>query len=241
MKIAILTLILVCIAAVTIGAQEQKGSCPKIIVEAPETIMGNDITFNVSAKFEGASLPTTNFDWTVVRDGGTTTLVSRPSIKLETGRPKDSELIFTIAQPSDLLCKGFGVSKTLVVPNVGSPLVIDQYQAVRWADERPRLDNAAMQMKDMPDSELIIHVAFAASDRNASKREYLKRLVDYLFSRWKMEANRITFAISTTTDRRTTKLQPVRSSLMTEFPFFDALVVRAEDRSRLSVLFASKN
>ena len=84
-KLTLLTLGVICVAIVTVEAQIGKDTCPKIIVEAPEMIIGSGITFNISAKFEGETQPTVNFDWTVIRDSGVTTITSKQWIKLETG------------------------------------------------------------------------------------------------------------------------------------------------------------
>lgn len=239
-KSTLLTFGLIFGALVTIGAQTGKDTCPKIIVNAPETIMGNGSAFNISAKFEGESKPTANFDCTVIRDSGTTTIMSKQWIKLEAGRPKDTELIIVIAQPSDLSCKGFGISKTLAVANPGSPNILDTYGVVRWNEERARLDSAAMSMGGMPDAELIVQITFSPSESNASKRKYLEKISEYLLSKGKMQAHRITFAISTSKGPRTTLLQPFPTQMMASFPFLDAIVIKAEDLGTLRSLFSSK-
>ncbi|MBX7054045.1 MAG: hypothetical protein K1X36_03740 [Pyrinomonadaceae bacterium] len=238
-KFTLLTLGLICVTVVTVGAQIGKDTCPKIVVEAPEVIFANGSAFNVYAKIEGDQ-STTNFDWTVIRDSGTTTIMSKQWIKLETGRPKDTELIIAIAQPSDLSCKGFGISKTLAVANPGSPYILDTYGVVRWNEERARLDSAAMTMEGKPDAELIVQITFSPSDSNASKREYLEKISKYLLSKGKMQANRITFAISTSKGSRTTLLQPFPTQMMAAFPFLDAIVIKAEDLGTLRSLFSSK-
>jgi len=235
-----MTLGLACGAAINVGAQERNDTCPKIIVSAPESVTGNGVTFNISAKFEGIAQPTTNFDWTVMRESGTATIMSKQWIELEIDRPEEPELIIAVATPSDIPCKGFGISKTLAFPHQGSPNIINEYQASRWADEKARLDDAAIVTNRSPDSELFINVAFAVSERGTSKREYLERVANYLLSGRKLTADRITFAISTTKGKRNTKLQLQHAKMMSGFPFFDELIVRCEDLTKLKSLFGNK-
>ena len=97
-----------------------------------------------------------------------------------------------------------------------------------------------MQMKSMPDAELIVHITFSTLESNTSKRKYLGKISDYLLSKGKMQANRITFTISTSKGPRATKLQPYPTQMMATFPFLDAVVIKAEDIGALRSLFSSK-
>jgi hypothetical protein len=219
-------------------AQDATPVCPEISIQAPETLIWSG-GLTAFARYEGASSrPDDQFDWIIVRDEGSTKIKSSAFINLKLLRSKNPETIVFIARSRDSKCDSIAVAKTTVYPNVGSPYIIDEYWPINWNDERARLDNVAQIMKDRPTAELLIFISFNVSTSGTKKRTYLLQISNYFSKKKNLPLNRITFLLSTSAEKRTTRFQPIPTEMVRIYPMNGEIAIKAEEIDSLSDFFS---
>ncbi len=237
MKKSIFNIILILTFCFTVFAQTDETSCQKIIVEHPG-IVYTKTTFEVSASYEKTNSPETSlFNWIIINKDKVTKIKQKKVIKITS---KDSEEVGTItvlAEPINKECNNTALIKIHFLRPIGSPLIFDDYEKIDWKDEKLRLDNAYLQIIEMPDQELLIIVDYD-SELEKNLKNYLFRIAEYLSNR-KLQKNRIKFLIAPSEQSRT-KLQPFplnpRNYDVESF-YENYLIIKGEDLEKLAKMF----
>jgi archaellin len=137
MKQMIFTAILIFAFYFAAFAQTDVSSCPKIKNKAPETVYENNKTFKVSASFENEnSSLISKFDWIVVKDDEVIIKNSEKIIEIDTQNAEREYVITVLAQATEERCQNLAMAKAIVIPNVGSPLILDEYAEVQCKDSK---------------------------------------------------------------------------------------------------------
>ena len=106
-------------------------------------------------------------------------------------------------------CVSAGVSSSTVLPNPGTPVLLDQFGELPGGDEKGRLDIAIAEMiARHRDEELFVFAEFSARTAWKARRLKLKRMLDHMVGVRRFDAKRITFVISEGAETRI-RLQPV--------------------------------
>ena len=111
-------------------------------------------------------------------------------------------------------CISAGTSSSVVAPNHGSPLLIDEFGELPVNDEKGRLDSAIKDMKErLNNQELVIFAEFPPKTPWKARRLRVKRMLDHMVGFRGFEASRITFVLSEG-PHATFRLQPVPPQLL---------------------------
>lgn len=238
MKQIICTTFLFLIFCFLVFAQTDENSCPQIKIKAPEAVYENDEIFKVSASFENQDDQLdSKFNWIIVKDDEAIIKNDERIIEVSTKNARRTFLISILAQPIDGRCQNPAMVKVIVIPRIGSPLILDIYEELEWKDERQRLGAIAIEMKERKDSELLVYLDFDKSSSPTKRKNYLTKVLNQLSAVRGLEKNRITFLISES-ERKRTKFQPVPTEVLDRYAICDdCLVIKAEDFEKLEKLF----
>ena len=106
-------------------------------------------------------------------------------------------------------CVLAGISSSVITPNPGTPLLIDEFGELPINDVKGRLDLAIAYMKERPrGEELVIFAEFQSKTAWIARRLRIKTILDHVVEFRKFDARRVTFIISEGMDTRF-RLQPV--------------------------------
>ncbi len=147
-------------------------------------------------------------------------------------------MIIVLAEALDKKCQDMAIAKVFVIPNVGSPLIIDEYSELNWNDEKARLDNVAIQMQNFKDMKLFAFFNFDNKISQAKRKNYLIKVLNHLSALRGLKKNRITFLISES-DAKRVWFQPFPKDFNSAF-CDNCFVIKGEDFERIDNLFQSK-
>lgn len=217
-------------------AQEDNAICPEIKINAPESIFELRGKFRASASFENDKNPSeSKFNWIVIKNNDLLRKYNEGSIEIETDVKREEYKITILAENLNSNCQNPATASVIVVPNIGSPYIIDTYSELSWNDERARLDNIVSTMQRYEDSELFAWISFDKKTFNSKAKPKLLKILNHLSMRG-LKNNRVTFMISEA-DLNTFRFQPVPQELVTSYYFDEYIIIRGEDLEKLSVLF----
>jgi hypothetical protein len=220
----------------TAFAQTKDISCPQIKIKAPEFINDREEKFKVSASFESEkTLSESKFNWIVIKDDRLEKKSDEGIFEIETNNTNKHNRITIIAENPDTRCKNPAVANVLLIPNIGSPWILDEYTKLNWNDERARLEMISLEMKKREDSELFIWVDFDKSSFNPKSKIKLSKILNYLSSRG-LQKKRVTFMISEADSIRY-KYQPIPNEFLNSYYPDEYILIRGEDLEKVSNLF----
>ncbi len=113
------------------------------------------------------------------------------------------------------------------------PAKMDEYNQLKWLDEKARLDNIAVEMLSREDSELFIYFEFDKKTSELSMAKRFNNIINH-FATQKLEKKRITLMISKTEKEKTYyEIMPLNF----DGNSFAEVSIRAEDFEKLKNLF----
>lgn len=214
MKQIIFTVILIFTFCFAAFAQKDRNSCSQIKIKAPEIVYEKDETFKVSASFENQDDSLiSKFNWIVIKDDEVIVKNSESVIEVSTKNADRAFRITILVRAVREQCQNPAMAKVIVIPNIGSPLILDDYENLNWKDERQRLDAIAIEMQERNDSELLIYLDFNKGSSKTERKNYLTKVLNQLTAVRGLEKNRIMFLISESETKRT-KFQPVPTEIL---------------------------
>lgn len=242
MKQIIFTAILILAFCLVAFAQASENPCPKINIKAPKTVQPDE-SFKVFASFEKENQPSTSkFNWVIIEESEVFNKVSKINdkgiIDVDSKNLKDGGMIIVLAEALDKKCQDVAIVKVFVIPNVGSPLIIDEYSELNWNDERVRIDNIVIEMQNRKDAMVWAFFDFNKRISQVERKSHLIKVLNHLSTRG-LEKNRIVFLISEADEERI-KYQLVPKKFSQLYFCDDCLVIKAEDFDRLEKLFQPK-
>jgi len=161
--------------------------CPTVSVSCPTTVdVGEQLTFTASVTGE---VPNMTYNWSVsvgtISSGQGTSTINVDTAGLG-GQSVTATLSVGGADPS---CTGTTSSCTTSVKPPLQQYKFDEYGVIRFDDEKDRLDNFALQLKNSPGSKGAI-IVYGSCAGEATR--HADRAKDYLVNRHSIDANRIT-------------------------------------------------
>jgi hypothetical protein len=196
MKHIIFTTAVLLVLTFSIYSRSDDDSCPQIRINSPEIVNENDESFKVSASFEDEKVVTNSkFNWTIIKDNQIVKKFNEGVVEIETSDTRKQNRIIILAENLDVKCQNPATAKVIVIPNVGSPLIFDQYSKLNWNDERAHLDAIAIEMQKYEDSELFVWIKFDKKTFSSNAKTKLLNILNHLSMRG-LKKNRITFMIS---------------------------------------------
>jgi hypothetical protein len=158
------------------------------------------------AKVSGVASETVrSFDWTV--SSGTIT----------TGQGTDRIKVFSEENGSNVTAtvtiRGSGescvstASKTAVAPaNIGCPMPADEYSEASWEDERARLDNLLVQIRNNPKAHAFIQMAVPPRVTIENTKKHIIKILKHFRSREPdFHLERLQFAVEKSEEYRFTR------------------------------------
>ena len=125
-------------------------------------------------------------------------------------------------------CISAGTSSSVVAPNPGTPVLIDEFGELPINDVRGRLDSAIAAMKERGRSEeLVIFAEFEPKVAWNARRLKISRMLDHMVGFRKFEANRLTFVLSEGT-HTSFRLQPVLPQHLDDYTGNGTITIPAE-------------
>jgi hypothetical protein len=238
MKRIISVAILIFASCFAAFAQINKNSCPKIQINAPETVQAGT-TFKVSASFEDEPQPSiSKFNWLIINENEVSRLNERGIIEVDSKNLREFVTIIILAESLNEKCQIPVMASVASVPNTGSPYIIDEYSELNWNEERARLDNAAFQMQKYKDMKLLLYIYFDKKNSQVQRKNYLVKLLNHLSETKKLEKHRLVFLISET-DSKWVRLQPVPQGFLNYY-CDDCIAFNAIDFDKFEKLFQPK-
>ena len=239
MKQTIFTTILTLAFSLSVFAQTEENTCPKIMIKAPEYIeAGNAV--KVFASFEREKQPSSSkFNWLIIKDDNLTKITESGIIEVSSKDIKNGGIIILVADSLDKTCQSTSTARIFVISKVGSPLIIDEYEEMKWNDEKVRIDSILIMMQKFNEAELFIFLNFGKKKLQNERKIYLAKLLNYLSEVRGLERNRITFLISESV-RKTTKYQLVPKDFSDIYlGYEDYLIIKGENFDQLNNFFSN--
>ena len=228
------------------SAQENLSPCPLIKISSPEGVHFDE-KFKAFASFRKEVQPSTSkFDWIIIKEKEfedkreTLRLFSSGIIEIGSWAENRGGTIILIAQNIDSRCKQVAIAKLYVLPNDGTPLILDEYGKLGWRDEKGRLDALVLEMEKYNDSELFTFMSFPKEMTGRVRRSRMTAILNQLTTSRKFNVKLITFLIEDDSDALRIRFQPVPQKLTDVFECAGCLVIKGEDFRRLSNLFELK-
>lgn len=235
----VFTTILIFAFCCVVSAQSDSNSCPKIKISAPDYVEERDGAFKVSASFDNEpGISSSKFDWIIVKDEEILRKYNEKIIEIDTNNIGRQNRVTILAESLDKNCQNPAMVKVIVLPNIGSPLILDEYTNLNWNDERPRLDYIAYEMQTREDSELFAWIYFSINTSGIQRQNRLVKLLNHLSAKG-LKKDRITFLI-TEEDKERFCYQPIPNELSNTYFCDDCIVIRGEDLEKLVNIFQSK-
>ncbi len=211
----IFTTILLLAFCMAVFAQVNKEFCPNIKIEASEIVNKDVEEFHIAAKND------------------------EKNVKINTGNVGNSYRINVLAKSSDKKYKKLKMAKVIVFPNIDSLYIIDEYSNLDWKDEKPRLLNVVITMKQFKEAELFAYFEFDKKTSNAKKKSRLIKVFNFLSATGRIEKNRITFLISEA-ERERTYYELIPQKVSNSYFCDDCVIIRGEDLEKIVDIFEPK-
>lgn len=227
-------------------AQESLNPCPLIKISTPTSVQFGE-KFKAFASFQKEELPSTSkFDWIIIKEKEfedkreTARLFNSGIIEAESWAENTGGTIILIAQNIDSRCRQVAIAKVYVSPNVGSPLILDEYGKLKWREEKGRLDVLALEMQKYKGAELFAFFAFPKEMTGRVRRSRMAAILNHLTVTGNLKITSITFLLEDDADALRVWFQPVPQKLTNFFECAGCLVIKGEDFRRLNNLFELK-
>ena len=125
-------------------------------------------------------------------------------------------------------CVSAGFSSSTVLPNPGTPFIIDEFGELPVNDVKGRLDLAVAEMKErLADQELIIFAEFSPRTTWKTRRQKVRGMLDHMVTLRKFDARRLTFVLSEGT-HTSFRLQPVPTQLLDIYTGYGTMTIPAD-------------
>ena len=125
-------------------------------------------------------------------------------------------------------CVSAGISSSIVTPNPGTPVLIDEFGDLPANDQKGRLDLAMAEMTGrLGKQELIIFADFPPTTTWKARRLKVNSILEHMVGFRKVDASRITFILSEGM-RTSFRLQPVPTDLVDMYTSNESLVIPGE-------------
>jgi hypothetical protein len=186
----------VCAVAGMVAAQTGPSTCPTITVEGPGLVPpGNPMVFTADVK--GGPYAIKGYEWsisagTIASGQGTRSITVDP-----TGLAPSSNVTATvIVKGGSIACPNSASETGGIAPSIQDDTV-DIYGKTKWPNEKARLDNAWIQLRQSPDYRLYISLRAEKGDSFDDARDHARKMIDHIIWRdKKFDASRIIFAIN---------------------------------------------
>ncbi len=227
-------------------AQESSNPCPIVEITAPTSVQFDE-KFKAFASFQKEKQPSiSKFDWIVIKEKEfedkreTARLFSSEIIEVESWVENTGGTIILIAENIDSRCKQVAIAKVYVSPNVGSPLILDEYGKLGWREEKGRLDALVLEMQKYKDAELFAFLSFPKEMTGRVRRSRMTAILNHVTVTRKFNVKSITFLLEDDANALRIWFQPVPQKHTHMFECLGCLVIKGEDFRRLSNLFELK-
>ena len=227
-------------------AQEGSEPCPPIKISSPETVQFGG-TFKAFASFQNEKQPSTSkFDWIVLKEQEsdskpeTSRFPNSGRVEVAPWNENEGGTITLIAGNIDNRCEQIATARVFVMPNVGPPLILDEYGELGWKDEKGRLDAVVNQMQKHKDSELVAFFTFPNDMSGRVRRSRLEAMLKHLTITRNFNLNSITIILEEDSDVLRSRFQPIPKGNSEWFQCAGCVVIKGEDFTKLSNLFKSK-
>lgn len=125
-------------------------------------------------------------------------------------------------------CVSAGFSSSVVAPNPGTPLLIDEFGDLPINEVKGRLDLVLADMKERPaDHELVLFADFSPKTTWTIRRQKVKGMLDHMIGFRKFDARRITLVLSEDTSM-SFRFQPVPAQLLDVYAANGTMKIPAE-------------
>lgn len=222
--------------------QIRRESCKKIKIAAPETVaFGHD--FKVTASYDDENQPSiSKFDWFVVKeregkqDSRVIFIGDRGTVDLNSWIENEGGSVTLIAKSRIPDCDQITTSKIYILPNIGTPLTLDEYGKLSWSDEKGRLDAIVLEMKKYEDSELVAFISFSPQVSHTARKSHVERMLTHLTQTRNLKPSRLTFVICES-ERYSVRFQPVLQQFIDNFALDECIRIDGEKFIKYKNLF----
>jgi len=238
MKISSIIVFLIAIVSIS-SAQTTATRCPELKVFAPDHVYPGHL-IRISA--ETLMKEPAKSNWLVVKENFESKKVDIErfsdvqSLEIQTWTTHENGSITAIASLglSPQCEKERLASVTVnVVVNPGTPLILDEFGNLRWADKKGRMDYVVSEMEKRPEQELMIFLNFPKSYKGARKLEVIRGFFNHISVYRKFPAYRITFLVEDS-DYFSARFQPTPQNLVHIHPgYFEIKAESLRDYERL--------
>ena len=217
-------------------AQTDTIFCPKIEIIAPKFVNEREETFKVAASLSSEKIPfDTSLSWIIIKDDEVSQKFNSSIIEVKTSGAKKHNRITIVAKSLEAKCRSITFANVIIIPNIGSPLFLDDYSKLNWNQEKVRLDAIAAEMLKHKDFELFVWIDFDRKSFNPRSKTRLSKILNQLSIRG-LRKNRVTFMVSESEANRF-KYQPVPNEFLDFYYFDEYIMIRGENLGKLSRLF----
>jgi hypothetical protein len=186
----------------SISAHAQPASCGDLEIEAPDGQFPWD-PFKASLVLaERQRAEIRDVRWTITKHNSTSnkreveTVKDALSVETKAWDANEPGQIYWLVVARQGECISAGSSWSLVSPNPGSPLILDEFGNLSHNDERGRLDLAIAEMLNNSRQELLIFARFHPGVSGRSRAARVQRMFDHMVTFRKFDPTRITFLVS---------------------------------------------
>lgn len=198
--IFLITLFIVC--AFSVAAQS---ACPIISVIGPDKLVKIDENMTFTAKIDGIGLEKIKFEW-IFSNGTLISGQGTSAITLATTKDMQGQTITAFVKinelPVDCPNKFSGKGEVETLIRCGSPRIIEDYGKILWRDEKVKLDNIAIELKN--DDNSMVYFIFWTNKKVTSKtiKTQLTKIETYLTNKHKITKSRIKLTVAQSNDYR---------------------------------------
>lgn len=218
MRNLFLASILVLVFCICSFAQTNATSpCPKIEISVPQGIFVEGYEFTFSANVGDYDWKRLNYKWTVshgeIKNGQGT-----PVIQVPGGAELNGQTIKITVEIKGLpsSCINNASEDLEIFYNPGTPLMLDDYEKILFSEEKVRLDNIAIQLKeDYKDAVALFIIYYTEKDTKQTLRNRIIRISNYLSQKHQLAKERFNFVFGGINQHRTTiYLAPINTDLV---------------------------
>jgi hypothetical protein len=206
MKSLLFSLFLVFVFCLSGFSQTNKtSSCPKIEISLPRGSFVEGYEFTFLATVGDYDWKKLDYKWTVSH-GEITNGQGTPVIKVPGSRELNGQTIKVIVEIKGLPanCTNKASESLKIIYNPGTPLQLDDYEKISFSEEKVRLDNIAIQLKeDYKDAVALFIIYYAEKDTKQTLSNRIVRISNYLSKKHNLSKERFNFVFSGVDKHRT--------------------------------------
>ena len=179
------------------------GDCPRVTVEGPAGISMQGEAIIFEAQVAGMPQNLIGYEWSV-NQGEISEGQGTSKISVIGGEPGSNVTATVRITGVSAKCSVSASETAGVAPVIACSMPLDEFGKISWNDERARLYNLVVQIKQNPGSSGVISIYLAEGETVETERKHLARIIKHITSVFKtFDLERLIFSIEKSDDRRT--------------------------------------